>query len=378
MKIVLIHYRYAPAIGGVELVMEQHARFLADAGHEVTVLTGSGSGSDARVRVVILPELLDRSPSAVAAAEAAFAPWLEWADRVVAHNVLTMPFAPACTAALWRLAERFPAGRVINWVHDLAALNPDYAVSGDDLLRQRSPAMRVVAISEWRARQFAQLTGTPLDEIAVVPNGIDPVGFLNLTPRVARFARERRLLEAEVILLQPARILRRKNIELGLRLVAELKSRGCRATLLVTGAPDPHNASSARYRQELLTLREALGVEEEALFVSDFFPVAKADLASLYALSDVLWLPSRDEGFGLPMLEGALHRILLFCADRSPMNTLGLPGAEFFDPDSEPGEIADRLLRGKNKLFLEARRAVIERFAWEAVWPQIAAVLELT
>ena len=391
MKIALLHTRYVPAVAGVELILEQHARLFAEAGHEVTVLTGSGESRDDRVRVEILPELASPTTGAEAT-EAALRPYLEGveaADCVFAHNVLTMPFHLGCTAALWRLADRLPPGRVINWVHDLAAANPDYraadylakgaeAANGKEgwaLLSRRHPAMRVVAISEWRAAQFEELTGEPVD--AVIPNGIDPLGHLNLTPRVAQLAAEHRLLDSDVILFQPTRILRRKNIELGLRLVAELIERGCRARLLITGAPDGHNPASAAYHAELLDLRERLGLGKSVLFLSELFPVAKGDLAALYTLADVLWFPSKQEGFGLPVLEGVLHRLPVYCADLPPMNAFGLPGVEFFDPAGNPAELSGHFLRflEKHSAFLQTRRAVAGRFSWEVLWPKIEALL---
>ena len=390
MKITLLHYRYAPAVAGVERIMEEHARLAADAGHEVTVLTGSQEsvpGADRRVRVVALPELAGNStippmppcfPAQVGVVSAALRPFLENADIVLVHNVLTMPFHMACTAALWQLADELPQGRIVNWVHDLAAANPDYTLGSEppfDLLRRHHPAMRVVAISDHRARQFADLTGDTVD--ALIPNGIDLAGSLGLTPSVARFAREERLQDAGLLLLQPARILSRKNIELGLRVLAELKTRGWDARLLVTGAPDEHNASSADYHRELLELRRSLALEREVLFINSFFAVTNADLASLYALVDVLWFPSRHEGFGLPVIEGALNRILIFCADVPPMNTFPLPTAEFFDLDAGPVRIVDQLeaFLGRNASFLQARRAVLKRFAWDAVWPLIESFI---
>jgi len=382
VNIVLLHYRYTPSVAGVELVMEAQARGLARAGHRVTVLSGSGGNREPGVRLEILPELLGttREPTreAVTALKTLLRPRLVAADRVILHNVLSMPFHPALTAALWELADEMPPGRLIAWVHDLAALNPDYRIAQDGafwpLLRRRHPAMRVVAISPWRAEQFAALTGTRAD--AVIPNGIDPVGFLNLPPDLAAFVRSRGLAEKDRLLLQPARILRRKNIELGLHLLAALREAGAPATLLVTGAPDEHNADSARYHRELLALRDRLGLREEALFLSEFFTVTKADLIGLYQLCDVLWFPSRQEGFGLPLLEGALHRQWIYACDLPPMNTLGLPNATFFDPEAPADRLAREFLESLEIHGIAARRAALKRYFWQAILPRLEAFLQ--
>jgi len=289
-----------------------------------------------------------------------------------------MPFHPALTAALWELADEMPPGRFVAWVHDLAALNPDYQIPAQGpywpLLRRRHAAMRVVAISPWRAQQFASLTGTPAD--AVIPNGIDPVGFLNLPPGLEAFVRTRRLVERERLLLQPTRILRRKNIELGLHLLAALRDAGAPATLLITGAPDEHNADSIGYHRELLALRDRLGLREEALFLSEFFAVTKADLIGLYQLCDLLWFPSRQEGFGLPLLEGALHRQWIYACDLPPMNALGLPQATFFDPAASPALLARQMLDRFETCGIAARRAALKRYSWQTILPRLEAFLQ--
>ena len=50
-------------------------------------------------------------------------------------------------------------------------------------------------------------------------------------------------------------------------------------------------------------------------FLSDYFLVQDDTLRDLYLLSDCLLFPSRQEGFGLPVLEAALHRLPVWCGD---------------------------------------------------------------
>ena len=38
-------------------------------------------------------------------------------------------------------------------------------------------------------------------------------------------------------------------------------------------------------------------------------------MRDLYLLSDCLFFPSRHEGFGLPVLEAAMHRMPVWCQD---------------------------------------------------------------
>ncbi len=68
MKIAFLHYAYVPVIGGVEFVMEQHAKLIAERGHEVKVICGSGAAAEgSRVAVVKVPELYPSHPDCTAA-----------------------------------------------------------------------------------------------------------------------------------------------------------------------------------------------------------------------------------------------------------------------------------------------------------------------
>jgi hypothetical protein len=42
MKIALLHYSAMPVVGGVELVIDQHARLMVEDGHQVMVIAGRG------------------------------------------------------------------------------------------------------------------------------------------------------------------------------------------------------------------------------------------------------------------------------------------------------------------------------------------------
>src|SRR5690242_21618130 len=58
MKISLLHYSAPPIVGGVESVIEHHARLMANDGHDVQVVAGRGAQFDPRVQFIHIP-LLD-------------------------------------------------------------------------------------------------------------------------------------------------------------------------------------------------------------------------------------------------------------------------------------------------------------------------------
>jgi glycosyltransferase involved in cell wall biosynthesis len=236
--------------------------------------------------------------------------------------------------------------------------------------------MEYVAVSELRARQLIESLHLPPERCRVIPNGIDPVATLGLTKPVADLARRHRLLERDINLFQPARLLRRKNVELGLRVAAALRDAGRDCAYVVTAPPDAQNAASAEYGTMLTQLRAELALESDAIFVHEHFAATERDVASLYALADALFFPSRQEGFGLPLLEAALHRVPIFCAGVEPLSSLLDKGVSLFSLDATPVQIAGQVMRHLDGCdAMQSRKAVVRRHAWPAIYRNFLAPL---
>ncbi len=310
MRIALVHYTQPPVVGGVERVIGDQARALRALGHEVEVVDREGWARRGRCDVIIV------------------------------HNVFTMPFDLAWTRELTALAAAETGVVWVNWIHDVAAVNPAYAEAG---WNEPVPRALAVAVSEVRAREWAKVAGMPLEAVTVIPNGVDPARVLGLTERVTKFAAERGLWEADLLLLLPARLVRRKNIEFGIDLLAALRDERVNARLIVTGAPDPHQEDGRRYFDELKARAENLEVLAETVFAGGEGTLEDVDVRALYRLCDALFFPSHSEGFGLPLLEAALHRLPVWCADIVVHRAVAGEGARFFDPGGSPAALARRM-----------------------------------
>ncbi len=373
MKIALIHYTYLPVMGGVEIVMSEHARLFSDHGHEVTIICDQGASEDPRVKVELLPDAADAGELA-----RALEPRLAIMDVVMIHNVATMPFHITLTEALWNIARRLTNVRFVAWLHDIVACNPDYELP--DLaewpwnaLAKAHDRYKYVSVSELRQRQFSELTGA---RSTVIPNGVDPVRLLGLTDSIAELAHAYNLMGREIVLLHPTRLLKRKNIELGLRVTAALKSAGRSCAYLVTGAPDAQNPASQSYAEQLEEMRDELGLQDDALFLQAKVPIPERDLASLFVLADALFFPSRQEGFGLPVLEAALHRLPVFCAAIEPLTRLLSHGVTLFPLDAEPSQIALTIAaRLGTTDSWQARNQIRRNYAWPSVFDHYLAPL---
>jgi glycosyltransferase involved in cell wall biosynthesis len=408
-KVAMLHFTCPPVVGGVESVMAAHARLFAADGYEVTVIAGRGpapTNPPPGVTTVIEPMVdsknerllaintsLDRGeiPTDFANYEAEIferlQKLLEGHTACIVHNALTLHKNLPLTAALVRLAETLPT-KFISWCHDLAWTNPLYAEVLHpgypwDLLRTTSPNITYVAISPQRQEEILE-TFRPMlrpEDVPVVPNGVDFAEFLGIgeeTQAVIKVAGlDRARNESALLLLLPARITRRKNIELGIGVVAALKELGQNPRLIVTGPPGPHNPKNDVYVRELLALREKLRVEEEVVFLMEKWvdetgrPRTLSDqaISEFYRYSDALFFPSSQEGFGIPLLEAALLRMPIFCSDLEPFRQIAGDLPCYFRADEQPQNIARLIVEQlDHNPYHRLRRKVMENNIWDSIF----------
>lgn len=404
MKIGLLHYAAPPVVGGVEKVIGYHARRLADAGHRVRLLAGRGAQTDPRVEFALIPQVdslhpqvlqikaeLDRGhvPPGFAHLVGDLQTLLEVhaadLDVLIAHNVGSLNKNLALTAALQVLSARPGAPAVVLWHHDLAWTTPRY--QGElhpgypwDILRTPWPGVHQVVISELRRQELAQLMELPLASIRVVPNGIDLGGFLKLEAQTDQWIAALDLLSAAPLLLLPVRITRRKNIELAIHTLAYLVEIMPQARLIITGPIGPHNPANLEYLSQLYQMRADLGLKQAVCFLAeltqDFIP--DPVIADFYRLADGLFLPSQEEGFGLPLLEAGLTGLPVFCTDLLPLQELGGDDVFYFSPQAHPSELAQavyKTLMEDPRYKLKVR--VRQKYSWEKVYQEhIAPLLE--
>jgi glycosyltransferase involved in cell wall biosynthesis len=240
-----------------------------------------------------------------------------------------------------------------------------------DLLRTAWPNTTQVAISEMRRDELVGLIGISRDAISVIPNGLDVERFFKLEGTTQHLADYIQLLQADLALLLPVRLTPRKNIELALRILGELRAHFARPMLVVTGPLGPHNAKNVEYFDMLKSLRRELGLEDAAHLLAELHDGFLPDevIADFYRLADALLLPSREEGFGLPMLEAAVSRMPVFCADIPPLRALGNGDAHFFSPDADPKQVATMVAdRLKSDATYRSAARVRSQFTWEGVY----------
>jgi glycosyltransferase involved in cell wall biosynthesis len=177
----ILHFTCPPIVGGVELLMGQHAELLLEDGHAVRVLSGRGGRFNPRVPVILLPALDSKYPALLTVNEELKAgevtarfealvaellvllrEHLAGLDVCIVHNALSLHFNLPLTVAFARLIAEGRAPLLVAWCHDLSWTNPLYIPLMRErepwsLLKTRLPGVRYVVVSEDRRQDLLKL-----------------------------------------------------------------------------------------------------------------------------------------------------------------------------------------------------------------------------
>lgn len=404
-KTAFLHYTAPPVVGGVEAVMNAHARTFLRAGYPVSILAGRGAAPalPEGAEFVHIPELDSQYPELAAPnalLDAGVVPdeFEGLVDRIYAalqgvvqefssliiHNIFTKHFNLPLTAALYRLIDDGLIDNPIAWCHDISWTSPSSRSKVHpgypwDLLRIYRPDITYVVVSRQRQRALAGLFECDPEMISVVYNGVDPVSLLGLTTEGQALYERLELSAADLILLMPVRITQAKNIEFALQVIAELKLLISGPKLILTGPPDPHDEQSMDYYASLLDLRDELGVRDEMSFVYDSGPGGQAGdepyhisydvVSQLYRLSDLVFMPSHREGFGMPVLEAGLLGVPVASTDIPAAEEIAAREVLIIQPAWSPKKAAEEIiaLLERNPISV-LRRRIRREYSWEAIF----------
>ena len=370
LHIGLLHYSCPPVVGGVEEILSQHAFILHKMGQSISVLAGMGEVFTEDFSVRIEPILGSRHKQVREAHQQAlkgdYGPlkkltnrilelltdWSSDIDIVVAHNVLQMPFNLPLALGLRRLATSHQGPAVVSWAHDSPYFKsdiPEYLHRHPwTVLRRPHPDIHYVTISESRKKLFRGHDKNV--RWKVIYNGIDPVSFFYLDPKSVKLASELNLFSRDLVVVQPSRITPRKNLELSIHIIRGIKVLGYNILFVLTGAYDPHEARAVSYYRRLKYWINELDMKDNIAILAEYRFQDRTKLVpdrifirDLYLMADLLLMTSKDEGFGLPLLEAGMIKLPIACSEIPPFVELGHDVC-FFRPNDPPLFTAGRIM----------------------------------
>lgn len=193
-------------------------------------------------------------------------------------------------------------------------------------------ADRLIAISEAGRDDIARTLGVDRERIDVTPLGVRRGGSAPATPE-AELRRSLELGSGRLVLCVAQKRVH-KNLDALVRAMVLLDAAD--AVLVLPGAATP-------YEDELRRLAAGRGVAHRVRFLGW---VGAEDLEGLYGAASCFVLPSKMEGFGLPVVEAMQHGLPVACSNVSALPEVAGGAALLFDPldDAAIAAAIDRLL----------------------------------
>jgi glycosyltransferase involved in cell wall biosynthesis len=183
-------------------------------------------------------------------------------------------------------------------------------------------AARVICVSEATARDVESLLKVPRERLVVTPLGVDP-SYRPLDPAASAPVLSRLQVRPPYLLFvglaQP-----RKNLEVVAAIFGRLSARIDDLTLVLAG-------DDGYPEGRLFAILKETGAVER---VRRLGYVSPDDLPALYSAAAALVFPSRDEGFGLPVLEAMACGCPFVSSDRGSLPEVAGEGALCFPPDA--------------------------------------------
>ncbi|GAB4572108.1 MAG: glycosyltransferase [Anaerolineae bacterium] len=384
MKVIHLLPYFAPAweFGGVVRAAYGLTRALVRAGHAVTVLTTDASltgqpfdreevldGVRVRRAHNVLPGLRRLNLSSPLALPGLLRTELAQADVLHLHEFRTVEALMGLSAARrWQVPVVLSPHGTLGYGAGRTRIK-----QGWDALFGAWSAARVSCVAALTADEAAEVRdlwgrfGVPLPDarLQVVPNGVDLAEFRGL-PDGAVFRSRWQIPSTASLILFLGRLHRRKGVHHLIDALVTLQD----AWLAVVG-PDEGELAA------LQAQAQALGVAGRLVFTGLLDGQEKM---SAFTAADVLALPAVGEGLPMVLLEAMAAGLPVAISDECHLPEAIDAGAGVRLPVLEGAAIAeairpvlaDEALR--QKMRVRAARLVAERFTWDAVAEQMAAL----
>lgn len=233
---------------------------------------------------------------------------------VITHDLIFLPDYTILNLAARKLAEE---NATITWIHEVhSATNPQivsqernmYGSKYAEALSSAFPHSIIAYPNAYDIPRVARNFNFEEDQIAEVPHSTDPTEGMHQL--VQRIYDDKKLGDAEVLMVLPIRLDRGKYAEANIRFIAACKQLGVSSHLVVCDFQST-GGDKVTYREELKKLAASLDAADSVTFMSEFDDIAQMEIPheivlDLFGLSNVFLLASKSETYSLIAQEAML------------------------------------------------------------------------
>jgi glycosyltransferase involved in cell wall biosynthesis len=253
------------------------------------------------------------------------------------------------------LALLFPAGRVGVYCHDIDAYRA--LLPGSGAPRSRVLLSRLLLLGLRRARVVFHSTASVREEILrydLVPESRLVQAPLGIAAEFLAAERAPSAVRSQY-LLHVGSCTPRKNVELLLQVYESVRQRFPKLELVQIGGSWTEAQRSYIERKELTA------------FVQQRRGVSREELAGLYASAAAVVVPSRAEGFGIPVIEALACGAPVVASDIPVLREVGFEGVRFcsLTDVNEWSRVLGELCATGARPSTETRARICARYTWQ-------------
>ena len=243
-------------------------------------------------------------------------------DVVISHDVIYQNAALKHNFAARRIASKYPKIKWLHWIHSatspitLNALRPIFSDEYLELVKKPFPNSLYVFFNHYSIPRIANDFGVSEDVVRVVHHPSDVAQVLGLTPDVAKFMRDKKILDADAVCVYPCRLDRGKQVEMAVKTMAMIKDFNLKIRMIVV---DFHSTGGDKitYRDDLKNVGIDWGLNNEELFFTSEYKdewsveVPHEDALAIIRLSNVFIMPSKSESYSLITQEAGMNKCVV-------------------------------------------------------------------
>ncbi|MGM9749275.1 MAG: glycosyltransferase family 4 protein [Candidatus Cryptobacteroides sp.] len=220
-------------------------------------------------------------------------------------------------------------------------------------------ADRIVAVSEFTAREIVKYYFIPKDKISVIYQGCESLFSEPCSEGFKDLVRHHYSLPNRYILTEGT-LHERKNVELAVRALPSIDPE---ISLVMVGR-------KKKYAEKVLEVAKECGVLSRILILDN---VSHKELPAIFQMAEAFVFPSKIEGFGIPVLEAMNSHIPVLTATGSSLEEAGGEAAIYVDPEnldefaSKLNELLDNEALRTEKIEKGCHQASSEKFSEKAM-----------